>query len=89
MAPKQSLTLIYNQSSLNCPNSLRLDAVELAFNGNDPLGLFLKDQLIDCIGNFDDSKTFSENETLIRTKHSGKTIFNKKDWKILPVDSCQ
>ena len=89
LASKQSISLMYNQSSLNCPNGLRLDAVELAFNGNDPIGLFFKDQLIDCIGNFNEVNTFSKNETLIRIKQNKEVIFNKKDWKILPIDSCQ
>lgn len=91
LAPKQSLTLMYKQTNLKCSNSniLKFEASELAFNGNDPIGLFLEDQLVDCLGNFDDTSTFSENETLVRIKQSGKTIFNKKDWKVLAIDTCQ
>lgn len=93
LAPKQSLTLLYSPSQLNCSNSniLRFNTEELAFNGNDPIGLFFKQTLIDCLGNFNDAKIFSENETLKRKKIS--TIpnlnFNKNEWDVLPVDSCQ
>ncbi|WP_136666736.1 endonuclease [Flavobacterium sp. H122] len=93
LAPKQSLTLVYSSSKLNCTNSniLRLNSTELAFNGNDPLGLFFNTTLIDCLGDFNDAKTFSENQTLKRKKTNNipSADFNKTDWEILPIDSCQ
>jgi endonuclease I len=93
LAPKQSLTLLYASSNLNCANSniLRFDAEELAFNGNDPIGLFFNQTLIDCLGDFNDTSTYSENETLKRKKtHNIPSIhFNKNEWDILPIDTCQ
>jgi hypothetical protein len=93
LAPKQSLTLLYSTSNLNCNNSniLRFNIEELAFNGNDPIGLFYNQTLIDCLGNFNDTSTFSENETLKRKKSNivPNIHFTKSDWEILPIDTCQ
>lgn len=93
LVPNQSLIILHPKSQLNCSysNSLRLESTELEFNGNDPIGLFFNDKLIDCLGTFNDGKIFSENETLKRKKNNAvpSTNFNKSDWEILPINTCK
>ncbi len=64
-----------------------------AFNGNDPIGLFKNDVLIDIIGTFDGgtANNFAENQTLRRksTITSPNTTFNKTaEWDQFPSNTC-
>ncbi|WP_428225249.1 endonuclease [Flavobacterium sp.] len=91
---KETLLIVYAKSKLNCKTQKQITTGNdaLAFNGNDPIALFYKSELVDILGQENNSTTpFSENETLVRTKFPDKknSLFNKNDWKILPIDSCQ
>ncbi|BDD04358.1 endonuclease [Aureibacter tunicatorum] len=56
----------------------------ISFNGNDPIGLFYNNQLIDIVGNFNGgSSYFGKDVTLIRNSDitDGNTSFNKSsEW---------
>ncbi|RXQ90413.1 T9SS type A sorting domain-containing protein [Ancylomarina salipaludis] len=63
---------------------------EMTFNGNDALGLFKNDVLIDVIGNFDGgSANFAQDQTLRRKSSiSGpNTIYTLSEWDVLLKDS--
>jgi endonuclease I len=87
--------VIVNSSiSSSCYTSANLStsATEMAFNGNDALGLFKNGILIDIIGVFNGGSTdFSIDETLRRktTATVPKTTFSKTgDWNIYTIDTC-
>ncbi len=60
------------------------------FNGNDAIGLFKDDALIDIIGIEGDGGTFAENETLIRkpTVEFPTTTFDINEWNVEAQDDC-
>ncbi|RSK39316.1 endonuclease [Mangrovimonas spongiae] len=60
------------------------------FNGNDAIGLFKNDVLIDIIGTLGDGTTFAENTTLVRkpTVSEPTTTFNINEWDSYPQDNC-
>ncbi|HSP13075.1 MAG TPA: hypothetical protein VLO29_11165 [Salegentibacter sp.] len=61
----------------------------LDFNGNDPIGLFKDGELIDVIGEIDNSEDFAKDQTL-RIKKSitepSKT-YNNQDWEVLELNT--
>ena len=78
----------YNKNTANIATT----ASEMTFNGNDALGLFKNNVLIDVIGTFNGgSENFAADQTLQRktTVTIPKTIFNKTtDWTVLALDTC-
>ncbi|MFK7781759.1 endonuclease [Psychroserpens sp.] len=61
-----------------------------SFNGNDAIGLFKNDILIDIIGVFQSNATFAENTTLVRipTVDRPTTIFDINEWDSFPSNNC-
>ena len=61
-----------------------------AFNGNDAIGLFKNDVLIDILGTLGDNSVYAENVTLIRkpTVAGPNTIYTPSEWTIFPQDNC-
>lgn len=95
LAHGASYVIAYNQSASTCfsPANANLSsgATELQFNGNDPVGLFKNDVLIDIIGTLGNTVNFSIDETLRRkpTISSPNTTFNKAaEWDVYPKDTC-
>lgn len=78
----------YNKALANISTS----ATEMAFNGNDAVGLFKNGVLIDIIGTFNGgTANFSADETIRRntTVTVPKTTFNKAtDWTVYATDTC-
>lgn len=62
---------------------------QVTFNGNDPVGLFKNDVLIDIIGTFDSSATFAQNTTLRRksTITSPNTTYTTSEWDTFLTDN--
>ena len=60
------------------------------FNGNDAIGLFKNDELIDIIGIEGDGGTFAENVTLIRkpTVEFPTTTYDSDQWNVEAQDDC-
>ena len=60
------------------------------FNGNDAIGLFKNNVLIDIIGIEGDGGTFAENVTLIRkpTVEFPSTTFDSNEWTVVAQDDC-
>lgn len=62
---------------------------EMSFNGNDAIGLFKNDVLIDIIGNFNGGSTsFAADKTLRRKVNIGSpnTIYTVSEWDVLSKD---
>lgn len=95
LAHAASYVIAYNQGTVTCyaPANANLSsgAAELQFNGNDPLGLFKDDVLIDIIGTLGNTANFSIDETLRRkpTISSPNITFDKAaEWDVYPKDTC-
>jgi chitodextrinase len=78
----------YNKATANSSTA----AGEMTFNGNDAVGLFKNNVLIDIIGTFNGgTANFAADTTLRRkaTVTAPSTIFNKTaQWDVLTVDTC-
>ncbi|WP_323787996.1 endonuclease [Psychroserpens sp.] len=61
-----------------------------SFNGNDAIGLFKNDVLLDIIGVFQSSATYAENTTLVRkaTIDRPTTTFNLNEWNAFASNNC-
>ena len=63
----------------------------MSFNGNDPVGLFFNDSLIDIVGTFNggSSNNFGANTTLVRNSSitSGTTSYNSAQWTSYASDT--
>lgn len=62
----------------------------MTFNGNDAVGLFYNDTLIDIVGiyNGDSSNYFGYNDTLVRdTNASPSTTYNSSEWTVYNTDT--
>jgi endonuclease I len=62
-----------------------------SFNGNDAIGLFKNDVLIDIIGVFQNNAVFAENTTLVRkpTVDRPTTTFDLNEWNTFPSNNCE
>lgn len=60
------------------------------FNGNDAIGLFKNDVLIDMIGELGNGDNFAQNITLVRNETilMPSTTFNIADWNTFNQDDC-
>lgn len=60
------------------------------FNGNDVIGLFKNDVLIDIIGTIGDDSDFAQNLTLVRkeTVEIPNTTYTPSEWNVLPINDC-
>ncbi|WP_299116632.1 endonuclease [uncultured Winogradskyella sp.] len=61
-----------------------------SFNGNDAIGLFKNDVLIDILGDFNSSSNYAQNTTLVRkpTVDRPTTTFNINEWNSFASNNC-
>jgi endonuclease I len=61
-----------------------------AFNGNDAIGLFKNDVLIDILGTLGDNSDYAKNVTLVRkpTVAGPNTVYTPSEWTSFPEDNC-
>jgi hypothetical protein len=61
-----------------------------AYNGNDAIGLFKNDVLIDILGTLGDNSVYAENVTLVRkpTITGPNTTYTPSEWTSFPQDNC-
>lgn len=78
----------YNKASANISTA----AGEMTFNGNDAVGLFKNNVLIDVIGTFNGGTANFAADTTLRRKSTvtaPTTTFNKTtQWDVLTIDTC-
>jgi endonuclease I len=60
------------------------------FNGNDAIGLFKNDVLIDILGTLGNSSTYAQNTTLVRkpSVSSPNTTYTATEWDTFPSNTC-
>lgn len=77
-------TVVCNSVFDNLNNSIN------NFNGNDAIGLFKNDVLIDIIGVVGDDSNFAKDVTLVRNADisSGTTTYNSSEWTSFPQNTC-
>ena len=76
--------ILIEQSDLGIPNQ-----TPMTFNGDDRIGLFKNDVLIDIIGDLDGTSDFAKDITLRRklSVTSPNTTYTISEWDILPKDT--
>ncbi|RBP29025.1 putative secreted protein (Por secretion system target) [Oceanihabitans sediminis] len=87
----QDVYVIANGSSTVCPSQYDdLNTDITSFNGNDAIGLFKNDVLIDLIGDLNSSANFGKDVTLIRKPEitEPSTTFDINEWNSLSRDDC-
>ena len=83
--------VIANGSATICSSEYDdLNNTITGFNGNDAIGLFKNDVLIDIIGTLGDDSTFAQNTTLVRksTVSGPSTTFDLNEWDSYAQDTC-
>jgi endonuclease I len=60
------------------------------FNGNDAIGLFKNDVLVDILGTLGDNSTYAENVTIVRkpTVAGANTVYTASEWTTFAQDNC-
>ncbi|WP_158250378.1 endonuclease [Aquimarina sp. I32.4] len=90
---RNTVYVIVNNSASNTVKNkadLLSGSSTLKFNGNDPIGLFKNEVLIDVIGNFNGgSSNFGKDVTLRRKKtiSSPATTYTSSEWSVHPKNS--
>ncbi len=76
-------------SAITSEADITTGGTQVTFNGNDPVGLFKNDVLIDIIGTFDNASTFAQNVTLRRksTVTSPNTTYTTSEWDTFLTDN--
>ncbi|WP_405604450.1 endonuclease [Polaribacter sp. Asnod1-A03] len=76
--------ILIDESDLGIPNS-----TPMTFNGDDRVGLFKNDVLIDIIGDLNGTSSFAQDVTLRRllTVTSPNTTYTESEWEELPKDT--
>ena len=85
-----ALPELINEADIVVPNASPTFGEPLNFNGNDPVGLFKNDILIDIIGVFGSSANFAEDVTLRRksTVSSPNTTYDEvNEWDSYPQNT--
>jgi endonuclease I len=82
--------VIANSSSVICTGETDITSGVTSFNGNDAIGLFNNDVLIDIIGVLGNSSTYASNTTLVRKSSINEptTTFDISDWDSYSQDDC-
>jgi endonuclease I len=87
----EDVYVIANGASTVCTSEYDdLNNAITSFNGNDAIGLFKNDVLIDIIGDFNSSADFGKDVTLVRKSYvSEPTVtFNITEWNSFPQNDC-
>ena len=87
----QDVYVIANGGLAVCTNVVdNLNNSITGFNGNDAIGLFKNEVLIDIIGTLGDATVFGENTTLVRKPEitAPTTLFDTNQWNNFPSNTC-
>ncbi|MDT7831617.1 endonuclease [Flavobacteriaceae bacterium S356] len=76
-------------SAITSVANITTESSEMTFNGNDAVGLFKNDVLIDMLGVFNSSATYAQNVTLQRKSSvtSPNTTYTTTEWNSLATDT--
>lgn len=91
LAPKSVYVVTHNNTSSKCSKfSNDTNSTVINFNGNDAIGLFKNDKLIDVVGKPNQSTSFGSNKTLIRksTITAPNTNYTPSEWITKGKNDC-
>ena len=83
--------VIANGGSVVCTSEYdNLNNAITSFNGNDAIGLFKNDVLIDILGDFNSSTDYAQNTTLVRKPEVDRptTTFDINEWNSFGSNNC-
>ncbi|GGH39247.1 hypothetical protein IA57_01050 [Mangrovimonas yunxiaonensis] len=86
----EGVYVVANGSANICGATADLNNDITGFNGNDAIGLFKNDELIDLIGVLGNDTPFAENVTLVRNSNISmpNTTFNINEWTTYATNTC-
>jgi endonuclease I len=87
----QDVFVVANGGSTVCTSEYDdLNNAITSFNGNDAIGLFKNNVLIDILGDFNSSSVYAENTTLVRKQEVDRpsTIFDLNEWTSFGSNNC-
>lgn len=90
LSDNEVYTLAHTNAESDLTNiaDLTSTGTALLFNGNDPVGLFKNDVLIDIVGTFDGgSSDFAKNVTLARNTTQSNTTYTTSEWDTYAEDT--
>ncbi|WP_298898768.1 endonuclease [uncultured Psychroserpens sp.] len=87
----QGVYVIANGGSIVCTSEYDdINNAITSFNGNDAIGLFKNDILIDILGDFNSSANYAQNTTLVRKPEIDRptTTFDINEWNSFASNNC-
>lgn len=88
LAANSTYVVAHSSYALTCTGTINLKTANLDFNGNDTVGLFKNNVLIDIIGTSGSSANFALDVTLRRNVSKPRTTYLASEWTSYAVDTC-
>ncbi len=88
LAANSTYVIAHSSYALTCTGTINLKTANLDFNGNDTVGLFKNNVLIDIIGTSGSSANFAIDVTLRRNVSKPRTTYLASEWTSYTVDTC-
>ena len=88
LAANSTYVIAHSSYALTCSGTINLKTANLDFNGNDTVGLFKNNVLIDIIGTSGSSTNFALDVTLRRNVSKPRTTYLASEWTSYAVDTC-
>ena len=88
LAANSTYVVAHSSYALTCSGTINLKTANLDFNGNDTVGLFKNNVLIDIIGTSGSSTNFALDVTLRRNVSKPRTTYLASEWTSYAVDTC-
>ena len=88
LAANSTYVIAHSSYALSCSGTINLKTTNLDFNGNDTVGLFKNNVLIDIIGTSGSSANFAIDTTLRRNVSKPRTTYLASEWTSYAVDTC-
>ncbi|MPL64020.1 hypothetical protein SDC9_09668 [bioreactor metagenome] len=88
LANNTTYVVAHSSYALTCGGTINLKTTNLDFNGNDTVGLFKNNVLIDIIGTSGSSANFALDVTLRRNVSKPRTTYLASEWTSYSVDTC-
>jgi endonuclease I/chitodextrinase len=88
LAANSTYVVTHSSYALTCTGTINLKTTNLDFNGNDTVGLFKNNVLIDIIGTSGSSANFAIDVTLRRNVSKPRTTYLASEWTSYAVDTC-
>ncbi|MBV2223361.1 MAG: endonuclease [Cloacibacterium sp.] len=88
LANNTTYVVAHSSYALTCGGTINLKTTNLDFNGNDTVGLFKNNVLIDIIGTSGSSANFALDVTLRRNVSKPRTTYLASEWTSYTMNTC-